>query len=225
MFGQTESELEQEQSLINAVRKLRAHQHQQLEAIQLLDSAREVIQHAGERLREAEYLVAQSEILVSQKNVVLLDCSQFFKELEVIGIGINEELERARLQLWSVESEENDAILEAARVYGLATRAFNAHYPKQMAAVDAIRIAIKDLERVKGEHAVRVARQEAARQVLRNAHDQFGILSDRAHAHREIFELEKAVVDLAHRLTGTEDMKIQYDCVDTKDLPITLLTK
>ena len=226
MVSQTESEVEQGRNLVTAVRSLGALQRSQLEAIQLLDSACEVVHNAGEQLREAEYLVAQSEVTVSQKNLVLLDCRKFFKETEPIGIGFANELDRTRRLLWSVGvSGEDQEILEAAQNYGEATRAWHANYPKHMEIIAEIKVAMKELDRVKAEHVVLVERQVAAQQKLRDAHDQMRKISSTAYGNRAIFDLEKAVVDLAHSFTGTEEMTSKYKFVETKDLPISIAAK
>lgn len=225
MIGQSESELDQEQKLLTAVRELGALQREQLQAIHSLKGAREVVNQAGEQHRAAEYLVARSELTVSEKNLALIDASEFFKKLELVGIGITNALDRARRRLWSISSSEDGEILEAAQIYGRAVKAFHDHTPKHLEAIAVIKVAMKELEKAKAEHAVLLERQEAARQHLSDVHQEFRNISDKVYGHREIFDLEKTVVDLAHVLTGTDGMKIAYDCIDTKDLAISLTMK
>ncbi|MBC7997734.1 MAG: hypothetical protein IAF58_07315 [Leptolyngbya sp.] len=225
MVDQAEHEVEQEQNFLAAVHALGALQREQLEAIQKLDSLGKAESYACEQLRLAEYQVAKSEVTVSQKHAVRLDADQFFRDLEPEGIGVLTELSSARRHLWSVATGDDDEILQAAQRYGRAAKAWQTYSPKHHAAVDAVKVAMEDWKRAKREHAVLVERQEASRQQLRSATQELNKVSEKAYMRIAIFDLEKNVVDLANAFTGIEELKITYDCVDTKDLKINFTAK
>ena len=222
MNAQTESELELRQKLLVAARKLGAHQREQLEAVPLLDRAYEEITRTGVELRKAEYLLAQSELTVSQKNVVFLDAGEYFKELEIIGLAVADELDKARRHLWTVAMGQDNEIIDAAQAYVEAAKVFHTHFPKQLAAVEDIEVAMKELENAKAAHVSLVEKHQVAKQQLRNANITYSELCGKIYCLVSTANLENALVNAAHELTGTEELKVKYDPVDTKDLPINL---
>ncbi|MGD9679615.1 MAG: hypothetical protein AB7W16_00410 [Candidatus Obscuribacterales bacterium] len=129
----------------------------------------------------------------------------------------------ARVELWTVAaSGDSEAILSAARKYGEKAHAYFVD-ARERQALDATIGSLKDRLKTAGEERTAAVRKRGKlRAAIEALNKELGELYGATVESTAFFDLEKALADAAHELTGTMDERFAYSYVYTSDLPITL---
>lgn len=173
-----------------------------------------------DELEVAELELAEADLAFATTRVALLKALKTKKD-RVPCDDIN--AEKARVELWAVAaSGDPEAILIAARKYGEKAHAYFVD-SRERQALDATIADLRERLKVAGEERTAAVRKRGKlRAAVETLNKELGELYDATVESIAFFDLEKALTDAAHELTGTMDERFAYSYVYTPDLPITL---
>lgn len=212
------------QNLIIAARALASRQRADFDYHTAIRASEEQRVQASQEIADAEFNIAQSEAALSAAKLAKLTSQRRLSTAQLQVQAIATPLEQARRQLWSVcSSPDEQLIVAAAKTYGDCARNFwlASEESKRLRAEfdDAearITRAADDLEVHKTALRLAQAAHAAAGEMFQSANQ--NLLFD--YQPNGLFELEHAVVNAAHELTGTTGQGFAFSYVDTKDLPV-----
>jgi|GEM_PF-1192039 len=210
-----------EQSLLEAARALGAHHVAEITANQKQAIAQTKKDGFAANLKEAEYVLAEADAVHSNAALTALNLTRRLRKLQEGNQGIYDATTATRIRLWALASSSNeDEIIEAARQYGDAARAYWM-YAQESKELSAENETAQEALKVASEaRKVAVQKRGKAKAELETAEQEYNAVAHRRPESCFMFDLEKAVTNAAHALTGTEDMQFAYSYVYTPDLPI-----
>ncbi|MCA9801411.1 MAG: hypothetical protein KC777_05465 [Cyanobacteria bacterium HKST-UBA02] len=173
-----------------------------------------------DELEVAELELAEADLAFATTRVALLKALKAKKE-RIPCDDCN--AVNARVELWAVAaSGDPEAILLAARKYGEKAHAYFVDAREREALETSIADLREKLKSAGEERTAAVRKRGKLRAAIKALATELGELYGATVESIGFFDLEKALADAAHELTGTMDERFAYSYVYTPDLPITL---
>lgn len=211
-------------NLLHAARALAACQRNDVVVHLAITNARQQGAEASQSIADAEFGLATAQAALSAARLDKLVKARRLSAAQLQHQQIAGNVETARRQLWSVCSSPDDQlIIAAAKTYGDVAHSF------WLASREARRIRV-ELDEIEARitraaddcEVYQVALTQAA---ARHAEAQAAEVNAHAgtvfsHQPSGLHELERAVTDAAHALTGTLGEQFAYSYVPTAELPV-----
>ncbi len=212
------------ETLIVAARALAARQQQDLHFhVAIADAELQCSQTSGE-VEQAEMALATAEAALAEARLAKLVAQRRLSTVQLQLQQVAPLVEAARQKLWGVcSSPDETVIVAAALAYGKQTHILWLAQRETAHAQTALDQAETSIARTEAEvqsckAALRQCREAhiAASQAFQGAHENAVAINPGF----DLFDLERAVADAAHELTGTLGERCAYSYVETKDLPV-----
>lgn len=219
----TESNMDEKtRKLIAAARALASHQRDEFAQHQALAALEQKRASAQRSIDDAEFNLATAQSALASARVKKLSLQRRLSSAQLAVQQLYEPLELSRRQLWSVCSDPDEQLIVAsAKTYGECSRNYflaRAECEKSRSDLDETEAQIASASKDCEEHKAAVARAKVAFLAI---DDGFGKSRKGSRpVAPSLFDLERAVSDAAHELTGTDAEKLAYSFIETIDLPV-----
>ncbi len=212
------------ETLIVAARALAARQQQDLHFHLAIADAELQCGQTSDEVAQAELALATAEAALAEARLAKLVAQRRLSTVQLHSQQIAPFLEAARQRLWSVcSSPDGQVIVSAAIAYGDQTHRFWLAHSEAAQAQSALDQSETRIEQCEAEVRSRAAALQQFRAAHVEANQSFQTVHESAFVSMtgaNLYELERAVVDAAHELTGTLDERCTFSYVETKDLPV-----
>jgi hypothetical protein len=220
----------EEQAVLDAAQALGTVQLAELRHIRRLKAADEHKLLTATQLEDAEVELAAADVAYASVNYTVLLLKQRLRNLDPVALEAYIARDRSRELLWTVASSpDQDLILRAAESYGECSRIRARHAQEERclkeelaAAQEALRVAGQTRKLVVQKRGKAKAEAESAAAAATQCRDEYGRRFYNSFGSEGSFGAEGNLVDAAHVLTGTFDLRTAYSFTETSSLPIQL---